>query len=449
MNKDRSIKENAEYIDFINTNKPLLEISWFNMGIYSCYLVIKEFSFMIFRIEKENILVKKVNKENKKLKIMFNSEDKSIKIMDKEEEPYYYSEEAQVNYKVIEYFIFDSKEKFNSVYEYFNKLKNDKKEEIDIQERKRQNEILEIAKKILGDSKTDLFVNNFIEYYYRDEFLSIDFINTQKIRMGLYVENEISNTDDKLFMFIKYIKDKFQFENKDELVQVVIEIINIKSISKYSRIFINQFEYFKNVGNCNLDDLVEKYINNDMIEKSLLTEKELLGKFICYLIDNRKIDETNYSVAYNYIYRLIEEKREKNKIRDFEKLILDFNRIEKVVSIDKVDLMNGIEFEEFILELFVKLGYKCDRTKVTGDQGIDIIAQKNNEKIGIQAKCYSNTVSNSAIQEVVAGINYYHLEKAMVITNNYFTKSAKELANANKVILWDRDMLKTKIEQIL
>jgi HJR/Mrr/RecB family endonuclease len=33
----------------------------------------------------------------------------------------------------------------------------------------------------------------------------------------------------------------------------------------------------------------------------------------------------------------------------------------------------------------------------------------------------------------------------MVITNYYFTKSAKELAEISDVILWNRDILKEKI----
>lgn len=67
-------------------------------------------------------------------------------------------------------------------------------------------------------------------------------------------------------------------------------------------------------------------------------------------------------------------------------------------------------------------------------------------KIGIQTKCYSGTAGDSAIQESVAGMNYYHFERAMVITNSRFTQAAIELANANNIILWDRIILREKIE---
>ena len=119
-----------------------------------------------------------------------------------------------------------------------------------------------------------------------------------------------------------------------------------------------------------------------------------------------------------------------------------------VYTIDDVDLMTGNEFEIFIGELFKKMEYKTIVTKASGDQGIDVIAEKNGVRCGIQAKCYSNAVSNSAIQEVVAGISFYKCDKAIVITNNYFTNSAINLAKANGVVLWNREMLKQKIRDL-
>lgn len=37
---------------------------------------------------------------------------------------------------------------------------------------------------------------------------------------------------------------------------------------------------------------------------------------------------------------------------------------------------------------------------------------------------------------------------AVVLSNNYFTKSAKELAKKNNVLLWDRDKLKDMIDNL-
>ncbi|KIL38518.1 hypothetical protein SD70_25975 [Gordoniibacillus kamchatkensis] len=110
--------------------------------------------------------------------------------------------------------------------------------------------------------------------------------------------------------------------------------------------------------------------------------------------------------------------------------------------------MDGHEFERFIGTLFSKMGYSTEVTKGSGDQGVDVIAEKDGRKFGIQAKCYSSAVTNKAIQEVAAGISHYRLDKGIVITNNYFTESARELAASNGIVLWDRTILKEKIDEL-
>ncbi len=114
--------------------------------------------------------------------------------------------------------------------------------------------------------------------------------------------------------------------------------------------------------------------------------------------------------------------------------------------ISLIDEMDGREFELFIAELFKNKGYKAVATQASGDYGIDVIVENDLMRIGIQAKCYSNKVSNSAVQEAVTAKKHYGLDKVMVITNNYFTPSAIQLARDNNVTLWNRDKLIQEIE---
>ncbi|MBR1867813.1 MAG: restriction endonuclease [Clostridia bacterium] len=109
--------------------------------------------------------------------------------------------------------------------------------------------------------------------------------------------------------------------------------------------------------------------------------------------------------------------------------------------------MSGKTFENFIAKLYKKLGYISINTKTSGDQGIDVIVKKTFLKLGIQTKRYDRPVGNKAVQEAVAGKKYYKLDKVAVITNNYFTRSAKELAKVNGVELIDRDKLKVIIKK--
>ena len=109
--------------------------------------------------------------------------------------------------------------------------------------------------------------------------------------------------------------------------------------------------------------------------------------------------------------------------------------------------MTGAEFEVFIAHLFQKLGYKAEVTKLSGDQGVDVIAERDGIRIGIQAKCYSEPVGNAAVQEVIAGTSFYKLDKGFVVTNSSFTPAAKRLAEEARVALWDKNVLIEKCKE--
>ena len=116
-------------------------------------------------------------------------------------------------------------------------------------------------------------------------------------------------------------------------------------------------------------------------------------------------------------------------------------------SIFRVDRMKGDEFEDFIKEIYELLGYKVEKTKKSGDQGIDLIIKKHFKRTGIQLKRYKGAVGNSAVQEAVAGKRFYKLDRVCVLSNTVYTKSAKELARANRVELYGREDLKKLIKK--
>ena len=113
-----------------------------------------------------------------------------------------------------------------------------------------------------------------------------------------------------------------------------------------------------------------------------------------------------------------------------------------------IDSMDGMEFEKYCVELLQKLGYsQVIRTPGSGDQGVDIIAVKDDIRYAIQCKRYSTDLGNTPIQEVTAGKAFYHCHVAVVLTNSHFTPAAKKLAEANGVLLWNREKLYQMIDQ--
>lgn len=97
--------------------------------------------------------------------------------------------------------------------------------------------------------------------------------------------------------------------------------------------------------------------------------------------------------------------------------------------------MRDDQWEMFLEEVFNALGAHVIRTGKSGDQGVDLVMVFGNVKIAVQAKGYLNAVNNSAVQEAVAGRTHWKCNRAAVITNSRFTRSAKELAASNACFL--------------
>ncbi len=106
--------------------------------------------------------------------------------------------------------------------------------------------------------------------------------------------------------------------------------------------------------------------------------------------------------------------------------------------LSEIDVMYGEEFEKYLKYHFEKMGYKVKLTPKSNDYGADLILKKDGDKIVVQAKRWSESVGNTAVQEVVAAKAYYKANRAMVVTNSYFTSNARNLAHVNNVELWDR-----------
>ena len=99
--------------------------------------------------------------------------------------------------------------------------------------------------------------------------------------------------------------------------------------------------------------------------------------------------------------------------------------------------MDGYEFEYQCAKILKRKHFsKIKVTQSSGDQGIDIIAFKHRKKYGIQCKYYTHPVGNKAVQEAYAGANFYDCDKAVVMTNITFTKSATQLAQKLDVELY-------------
>lgn len=108
----------------------------------------------------------------------------------------------------------------------------------------------------------------------------------------------------------------------------------------------------------------------------------------------------------------------------------------------KFAALSGTEFERLLYRLFEAMGYNVEPTGRSGDQGGDLVANKNGERTLVQAKCYRDwSVGNEAVQQVVGAMKYYDCSKTMVVTTSAFTPQAHSLARSNNTELISKDRL--------
>ncbi len=112
------------------------------------------------------------------------------------------------------------------------------------------------------------------------------------------------------------------------------------------------------------------------------------------------------------------------------------------------DEMDGWEFEEYVGELLARDGFiHVEVTRGSGDQGVDVLAERDGTSYAIQCKHYEARVTNKAVQEAYAGAEFYGCDVPVVLTNSYFTASARELSEEIGVELWDRDELQQMVRR--
>ena len=170
---------------------------------------------------------------------------------------------------------------------------------------------------------------------------------------------------------------------------------------------------------------------------NLITDWVALGVIIFYIFDWRA-------------YRKLNPKEGKSlNWREILKPKSSYARMYRESKIEEIDRMQGRQFEEFMAGYFEIQGFRVILTQASGDYGADlVITHPNGFKTAVQLKRYSSSVGVSAVQEAISGKSYCGTDHAMVVTTDYFTNNAKELASVSRVELWDRARLVQELYKI-
>ena len=195
---------------------------------------------------------------------------------------------------------------------------------------------------------------------------------------------------------------------------------------------------------CNKTDFIE-YITNCLLRRKKIIDYRLLLGTTKKTIDVIVNECFKEAVQRAYV-ATVSVQIELNHIQSCGRFCLDYKEKNNSNNYSEeafnYDLLDGHAFEYFCADLLKYNGFEhIQVTSGSGDFGVDILCEYKSVSYAIQCKCYANTVGNKAVQEIFSGKVFYHCEKAVVITNNYFTAAAEETARLTNVELWDRGRL--------
>jgi hypothetical protein len=114
------------------------------------------------------------------------------------------------------------------------------------------------------------------------------------------------------------------------------------------------------------------------------------------------------------------------------------------------NVITGIDFElhlKSLLEAALPNVY-VETTPASGDHGADLIARYNGITVAIQAKYYTGSVGNGAVQEIHSGMGFYDADFGMVVTQSTYTDHAISLANKLGIYLESVDSFTDKIKML-
>jgi restriction system protein len=91
-------------------------------------------------------------------------------------------------------------------------------------------------------------------------------------------------------------------------------------------------------------------------------------------------------------------------------------------------------FEETVASVFRSLGYEATVTAYSGDDGIDVILQKGEDRIGVQVKRYRNSISVEQIRSLAGALVLNQMTKGIFVTTSRFERGSARTVERYKVL---------------
>lgn len=125
----------------------------------------------------------------------------------------------------------------------------------------------------------------------------------------------------------------------------------------------------------------------------------------------------------------------------YEKALADYELAENRQRRDFWKQMEGLQFEHELARVLREANYLARVTRGSGDDGVDIWAEKDGETIAIQCKRYGGAVGPDVVRELYGVILHLEADRGIVATTGYFTNGAIDFAEGKPIELWTLEQI--------
>jgi HJR/Mrr/RecB family endonuclease len=102
-----------------------------------------------------------------------------------------------------------------------------------------------------------------------------------------------------------------------------------------------------------------------------------------------------------------------------------------------VSHLKARQFEYEIARLLQRMGYQAHATKVSGDDGVDVFARKDNDRVVVQCKRWRKPVGRAVVDELAGTAARHKATRAILATTSSFSLDAQAAATTHQIELWD------------
>lgn len=97
------------------------------------------------------------------------------------------------------------------------------------------------------------------------------------------------------------------------------------------------------------------------------------------------------------------------------------------------------DFERWCAEAIDAQGWTVTETPLTGDQGIDLLVERDSVVVAIQCKATARPAGTASVQQAIAGMHFSNADYSCTISLNGYTPGARALAKKSHTELIDAE----------